>query len=297
GVRKIMFARAYEITSKFTHPVIASMKFFDGTVECLLGAFTIINKDCWALSAAHLLEPAFAFQKHQEEINDYAQKLSLIDEDTNLSATHKLEMKALLSINPKWITNYSYWWGQDGVKDKQVHVLADADLVVVQLENFNMGGITKFPVIKNPANLKSGTSLCKLGFPFHQAQATFDDKTKSFTLLPETLPVPLFPMEGIFTRWIRKGFSENNKYDIKYIETSSSGLRGQSGGPIFDINGTIWGIQIQTASIPLGYAPKVTIDGKDTVEHQFINLGLGIHPELIVAFLKDNNIGFVLSDE
>jgi hypothetical protein len=30
-----MFAKAYEIVSKFTHPVIISVRFYDKTVECL----------------------------------------------------------------------------------------------------------------------------------------------------------------------------------------------------------------------------------------------------------------------
>jgi hypothetical protein len=37
-------------------------------------------------------------------------------------------------------------------------------------------------------------------------------------------------------------------------------------------------------------------NGKEVEENQFLNVGLGIHPELIVAFLTDNQVTFQLSD-
>jgi hypothetical protein len=42
-----MFSKAYEIASKFTHPVIVSMRFFDKTVESGLGSFIILNDEGW----------------------------------------------------------------------------------------------------------------------------------------------------------------------------------------------------------------------------------------------------------
>jgi len=55
-------------------------------------------------------------------------------------------------------------------------------------------------------------------------------------------------------------------------------------------------MQVQTAHFPLGFSPKVKKGTKEVEEHQFLNVGLGVHPELIVAFLVDNGISFKLSD-
>ena len=44
------------------------------------------------------------------------------------------------------------------------------------------------------------------------------------------------------------------------------------------------------------HSPKIVRDGKEVEEHQFLNVGLGIHPEVIVLFLRDNGIRFKLSD-
>ena len=49
---------------------------------------------------------------------------------------------------------------------------------------------------------------------------------------------------------------------VHYLETSSAGLLGQSGGPIFDIDGTVWAMQSRTTHLPLGFAPKVNTKAK-----------------------------------
>ena len=37
-------------------------------------------------------------------------------------------------------------------------------------------------------------------------------------------------------------------------------------------------------------------NGKEIEENQFLNVGWGVHIELIVAFLRDNDVKFHLSD-
>ena len=41
---------------------------------------------------------------------------------------------------------------------------------------------------------------------------------------------------------------------------------------------------------------KPTPKDNEVQEHQFLNVGWGVHPELIVVFLKDNGVKFTLSD-
>ena len=123
----------------------------------------------------------------------------------------------------------------------------------------------------------------------------FDEATGNFRLEQGTFPIPYFPIEGIFTRNIYGGKSKDGKYDITFLETSSPGLRGQSGGPIFDTKGTIWAIQSKTNHLPLGFAPKITKNGKEVEENQFLNVGLGVHPLTLITFLKDNVVDFKIS--
>lgn len=292
-----MFADAYKIASSFTQPVVISTRCFDKTVECGCGAFIVLNDEGWIITVAHLWESYFAFQHHTKEISDYHAQLQVIQHDQKLDAKQKRKRIGRLKTNPEWITNHSFWWGRDGLQLKDIKFLLEGDMVIGRLEPFDPKSILNYPILKDPTtNLNIGTSLCKLGFPFHEIKASFDDAKNAFELAPGSVPLPFFPIEGIYTRNVIAGRSQDGKYEIKFMETSSPGLRGQSGGPIFDSKGTIWAIQSRTSHFPLGFSPKVKKDGKEVEENQFLNVGWGIHPELIAALLKDNGINSRLSN-
>lgn len=292
-----MFAAACTQARSFTLPVIISTRYFDGTVECGCGAFVVLNNEGWIMTVAHIWQSFFAYQNHAKEIADYKAKLQAIEQDQKLDGKHKRKKITHLNSDPKWITNHSFWWGVDGVQIKDVKLLQEGDLVIGRLEPFDQKLVTTYPVLKNPStNFSNGTSLCRLGFPFHEIKASFDDSKNAFILASGSLPLPLFPIEGIFTRNVAAGKSKDGKYVIKLLETSSPGLRGQSGGPIYDAKGSIWALQSRTMHYPLGFSPKVIKNGKEIEENQFINVGWGVHIELIVSFLRDHGIKFQLSD-
>ncbi len=291
-----MFAEAYEKSRCFTRPVVVSVRHFDGTVECSLGAFIVLNPAGWIVTTAHVLGALLTHEQHSKEIAMHKEQVLAIEQDQRLSVKQRCKKISRLKSNPKWITNHSFWWGQDGVHLQELKVLPEGDLAVARLEPFVPEVVSTYPILKNPSNLPIGRSLCKLGYPFHQIEATFDEETNRFTLPPNALPVPRFPIEGIYTRNVLTGKSKDGKYEIKFLETSSPGLRGQSGGPIFDTKGTIWAVQSHTAHYPLGFSPKVKKNGREVEENQFLNVGLGVHPEVLVAFLNDNGVRFELSD-
>ena len=292
-----MFADAYKIASSFTQPVVISTRCFDKTVECGCGAFIVLNDEGWIITVAHFWESYFAFQHHTKEIADYHAQFQVIQHDQKIDAKQKRKRIGRLKTNPKWITNHSFWWGRDGLQLKDIKFLREGDMAIGRLEPFDPKSILNYPILKDPTtNLNIGTSLCKLGFPFHEIKASFDEAKNAFELAPGSVPLPFFPIEGIYTRNVIAGRSQDGKYEIKFMETSSPGLRGQSGGPIFDSKGTIWAIQSRTSHFPLGFSPKVKKDGKEVEENQFLNVGWGIHPELIAALLKDNGINSRLSN-
>ena len=197
----------------------------------------------------------------------------------------------------KRLTHVSHWWGADGIGMRDVRVDLDRDVTIVRLTGFDAASVRAYPVFGQPANaLRPGDALCRLGFPLHQALAAFDEKTGAFSLDPSMLPIPRFPMDGIYTRdAVRENSVTHRK--VRFLETSSPGLRGQSGGPIFDTQGRIWAIQSSTIHLPLGFSPEVVAaDGTKTVEHQFINLGLGCHADEVLAFLAENKVSVATSE-
>lgn len=163
------------------------------------------------------------------------------------------------------------------------------DLGVGKLDPFDSTWVKTYPVFKDQTkNFEPGKSLCKLGFPFHQFQPTWEAATEKFMLPPGALPMPRFPIEGIFTRIseVRVEGDEKPAYPIRYLETSSPGLLGQSGGPTFDDQATIWAIQAKTSHLPLGFVGQ----------NQYFNVGLGVHPDTMFPIFKEAGIAYQLSD-
>lgn len=280
-----MFASAVGIAQQFTWPVVLSRRFYDKSVESGMAAFTVVNDEGWILTAAHVFQAALVYPTHQKEIAAYESVGGKRGKGSKRKAKGPKR-------NSKWIVDHSYWWGRDRVTVRNIVAAFEIDLAIAQLTPFDPKWVGAYPRFRDPSSaLLPGTSLCRLGFPFHEFTAKYE-KGKGFMLPEGAIPAPFFPIEGIFTRNLIGPKTKDGKYEIKYIETSSPGLRGQSGGPIFDTDGVVWGIQSRTNHLALGFSPTVKKARRKVEEHQFLSVGLGVHPEVISAFLKDHGVTF-----
>ena len=102
-----MFQQAYNLANRYTQPFIITMRFFDGSVDSGLGSFVMINKDGWAMTAAHNFGVVFSHQQHQTEISAYQESLHSINASQQLNEDEKESQRKALIVNPKWITNYA----------------------------------------------------------------------------------------------------------------------------------------------------------------------------------------------
>ncbi|MFC3810770.1 S1 family peptidase [Lacihabitans lacunae] len=275
-----MFSEAFKLASKYTFPVLVSSRFFDGTVESGIGSFIIINEEGWILTAAHIIGGLNTHNQHLKEIQEYQ------NQNQHFTRTSKVV------ANPKWMTHHSLWFGADHHQIRQFHVLPENDLAIGKIENYDPSFVKDYPVFINPDDIHPGTSLCKLGYPFYDVKATYNLIQNRFVFDPSIFPIPTFPMDGIMTRNVITGHSQDNEYTYKWLETSTPGLRGQSGGPTFDKQGRVWAIQSQTRHLPLGFSPSVKKGNQVVEENQFLNVGWGVHIETIVKFLNKNNVKF-----
>ncbi len=289
-----MFANAVKNAMVYTRPVIVSSRHFDGRIVSGCAAFIVLNDEGWILTAAHIIETGRLAVLHASEIRAFEAEKAKIAQNSNL--TPKQQHRAINKLRPNkdWIINNSYWW--DGAEIKEFKFNEMLDIAIGKLDSFDKEKYPIYPIFKDPkSEFPIGTSLCKLGFPLHDIKVTFDDVTGSFNLEPGALPVPFFPIDGIHTR-VLVVKDVNLGKEAKFIESSSPGLRGQSGGPTFDVDGVIWGLQSHTRHLELGFNPKVKYNKKEIEEHQFINTGYGTHVEEIVNFLTENDIEFNLSE-
>ncbi len=288
-----MFSKAYDIARSFVIPIVVSSRAGNGNCSSAIGTAVVVNHDGWILTSAHILQ---LIEQQRESIvtwRAYRRQLRELEKDTTSASPHrKKRLHHMDRPRLESTQNNSVWWGKDGVEIFDVQMDTSADLATGRLEPFDPDFVRNYPVFKTPgSDYRPGRSLCRLGFAFHEIVPTFDEENNAFVLPPGSVPLPLFPLDGLFTRVLRAPapMGARNSLGI-FIETSSPGLRGQSGGPIFDADGAVWALQSHTRQYALGFAPRAPGAPSGQVEHQFLNAGVGVHAQAILAFLDQNGI-------
>jgi len=287
-----MFRAAYAAAIKFTKPVVLSRLAHNGACSSAIAAYVVINSDGWVVTANHVVAEIAKMDAEQQSVVDHEAKVAAINADAALPEGKK--KKAIFNLgklNKDLTTKYSYWFGlpDNRASVKKWFTIPDIDLALGKIDPFDPAWVGTFPTFKDPTkNFEPGSSLCKLGFPFHSFEPKWDNARGQFDFPPGALPIPFFPIEGLFTRTLENP-TGGGPFPLRQIETSSPGLRGQSGGPTFDTDGAIWGIQSMTINLPLGFAPKVKGMG---TEHQFLNVGIGVHVETLIGAFTHFGIKF-----
>ncbi len=289
-----MFQAANAIARQFTLPVVLSRKTIGGNCSSSIGAFVVVNDEGWIITAHHIAELLAKMIAGANKARAHETQEAQIRGDSNLD--HKARKKKLASLGhlgKDETDRCSAWWGRNGVSVPQIHSLPAVDLAIGKLEPFDKSWISTYPTFKDPTkNFEPGKSLCKLGFPFHQITPIYRANTDSFELPAGALPLPLFPMDGILTRFaeVQVSGAPAPPFPLRFLETSTPGLRGQSGGPTFDTQGTIWAIQVRTMHLPMGFDPAVPNAKPGEKEHQFLNVGLGAHAATILGFFAQYGV-------
>ena len=110
--------------------------------------------------------------------------------------------------------------------------------------------------------------------------------------------LPSFPIDGSLTRQI--GDPVTNR--VEGIELSTPGLRGQSGGPLFDRHGIVYGRCSRLPGICTSVLTKVNKEvsigaKKQSVSnYPFLNVGQCVHVDVIKDFLREKGVKFYEAD-
>jgi hypothetical protein len=301
-----MFSGALKIANQFTFPVVVSRKTVAGVCGTSIGTYVVVNDDGWIVTAGHILKQWHKLTEGVAQTKKTIAERKKIEGDASLSNKEKQKKLSTLVVGKNDHDECSAWWAHPGAQlkdftylDLEIPGFGDAiDIGIGRLDPFDPGWVKKYPTFKDPTkDFDPGRSLCKLGFPFHKIAPVWDVKSNQFLLPPGALPMPRFPIEGIFTRTAEvkiQGLPSPLPYPVKYVEVSTPGLKGQSGGPIIDVKGNVWAIQAKTSHLALGFDPAGPNGQK---EHQFLNVGLGVHPETIFGLFKDNGIKYDISTD
>ena len=296
-----MFVKSIEIATQFTRSIRSILRNY-GSNEILTGCSTciIVNKEGWVLTCKHVTD----FLKHTDSINDkYRQFKADVASLPVMSASKKRKAMAALEqkygyskLTPCTIQIKNTF---DNIVDQMnaftVIECGYADLSLIKFEGFNQVLCNSFPLFKdNSADLKQGLSLCRLGYPYpeftnFQYNAQTDDIEWTNTGKAKS---PLFPIDGILTRHVVEANGQ-----IVGLEISTPGLKGQSGGPLFDREGVVCGLQSSTKSLPLGFDQvnrEIMVDGKKkkVSNYPFLHLGICVHVDVIKKFMDDNGVKY-----
>src|SRR2546423_2818091 len=199
-----MFAAACRIASEYTRPVVISTRQVNGRCASGIGAFVVVNSDGWIVTVWHLVEEMQKLAKMRQEVTSYHEARAAIEKDGQLSAKEKKRrLLKLGQLSPKAVSAFAVWWALDGANAVDCAAIPACDLALVSLQPFDPSWVASYPVFKNPAkDCAPGTSLCRLGYPFHSIEPTYDAAQDTFNLPPGSVPLPLFPIDGILTRFV-----------------------------------------------------------------------------------------------
>jgi S1-C subfamily serine protease len=260
-----VFADAVDHASKYTFPYVGLRRRADGSVYSILASFIVLNDAGWAVASAHTVEEILSTKRMIESVRSS-------DHIAPDAVTHALELWALP--------------GGGGHEMSSGRVNHAADIAVFRFERFDSSSIDAFPVLRDTKAepIRPGESLCRIGFPFHGIEATFDAEASQFRLAAGAFPVPRFALDGIVSRFSQRGVSGGGSGH--FIEISTPGLRGQSGGPVVDTSGRVCGVQSQTAHLDLGFDARYEdLERGPITERQFLNVGLATHVEEVASLL------------
>lgn len=291
-----MFVNAIKEVTKFTRPLQTITRTY-GSKHITPGLSTLffVNEMATAVTCKHVSQLIIASEQHNKRFSDFKAEVAQLPRD----ATFKRSLKGLeIKYNYKKETTVQIKNSFMGAVDRFDKITVKQhplyDLAIVQLKGFNeikYEGYAHF--LKDTSKIEQGKYLCRLGFPFPEFQNyLYDEAQDDIQFDPSKRAiVPIFPIDGIVTRNI----AENN--ELMGIEMSTPGLRGQSGGPLFDENGIIYGMQQSTKHLHLGFDiedKELLIKGekKKINDYAFLHLGQCIRVDIIKDFLRKNQVPF-----
>lgn len=280
----------------FTRPILTiSRTYRNNTIMPGSATLFFVNDDGYAITTKHVVQSLMMSDQVNENYRKFKSALDEAPANRRKATLHMLEKE------------YGY---KPGVLIQQKSTFVDCvvggsgftcithpeyDLAVIRFndpEEMRYEGHAVFA--RDGSYAEPGDFLCRIGFPFPEfTNFAYDEERDDIVWTQEgRVSTPRFPIDGMMTRQIADANGT-----IFGIEMSTPGLRGQSGGPLFDEDGIIYGMQFATKHLHLGFDiidMKIQSGGMErTVSNQpFLHVGHCIYVEVIKDFLREKDIEF-----
>ncbi len=291
-----MFVSAIEKAAEFTRPIHSIVRYF-GSTDVHPGAASLffVNADGWALTCRHVAEQLVGADQLAQRYQAFKTERSGLGAKRRRQAERELERKYGFNAAQPVEARNLFVNCVEGPLNLTLKLHPTVDAALLKFDGYTKLGCTAFPVFaKNGADLKQGKFLCRLGFPFPEFRNfAYDATTDSIGWTQQGQEhTPRFPIEGMVTRHLLGPGG-----GVAGFELSTPGLRGQSGGPVFDTEGCVWGMQARTAHLDLVFDVDMDVvrDGnkKRVKDSAFLHVGHCIHVDVLKTFIQEHGLTFV----
>jgi hypothetical protein len=278
-----MFIEAIEKAAQFTRAIHSIIRTYGGK-KIMPGAGTLffVNEEGYAITCKHVAELLINSDKLNKQYSNFKTERDKLPSGGQFKQRLKgLELK------------YKYN-NESIIQVKNTFVDCVDDLAILKFNEYKNLRYNQHAIfLKDPSAIKQGEFLCRLGFPFPEFNNyKFNEATDDIEWTAEGISAsPRFPIDGMLTRFLA---DENKLYGI---ELSTPGLRGQSGGPLFNKDGIVYGMQFSTKHLHLGFDlvdKEIISDNqlKKVSDYSFLHLGQCIHADVIKEFLREKNVKY-----
>ena len=283
-----MYKKSIKENSKYLMPFVIGVKYYGSDeIDHGIGTMMILNDHGDILTCKHIADRFIANEELGSKYKTIISKLK----NANNRERKKIEKEYNLKDDSVVLSNINLPFRGNGDLKIDIILHNKLDIAIIRFNGVKTK-CERYPIFSKTLP-EQGQSVCKLGYAFPE-YSFFEYSHKLDTIVLKDKVIdnfPLFPMDGIVTRLV---MDEDN--NLSMFETSSPGLRGQSGGPIFSPEGLVYGMQSMTGHLDLNFDVNQVVKRgyKEKMVNftPFINLGIGVSSTEIIKFLKDNNIEF-----
>ena len=280
-----MFANAIQKTGEFTRPILTISRFF-GSTQVNPGTATLffVNENGDAVTCRHVAKLVMDAERINRRYEDFKKKRSEHPENAEkLAAQYGYNSTVLAEMRHNFVDTVDHF------QTLQCVFHPKHDLALIRMGGFTRTLYRGHAVFaKDDHGIQPGDFLCRLGFPFPEFSGYFyDAKEDRIGFDPKgRLITPRFPSEGMFTRHLGGDNGEMIGYEL-----STPGLPGQSGGPLFNKEGIVYGMQYETKHLPIHF----NTPGND--QKLYLNVGHCLSAGIIKKFLSDHGVRYYTEED
>ncbi len=292
-----MFEPAIEKILQFTRPLHSISRTYGGLILPGTSTFFFVNGKGVAITCKHVMNLIPAADEINRTFLHFKEERDRIPKDgkykrnlQGLGTKYKYHPDTTIQLKNNFLNCF------DKIEEITCHAHPTIDLAILEFKGFNKVYYDSYAhFVKDSSKIKQGKYLCRIGFPFPEFNnfkhnPDIDDIEWTSTGNPNS---PSFPIDGIITRFVADPATNG----ITGIEMSTPGLKGQSGGPLFDTDGNIYGMQSATNHLHLGFDirdKEIIQDGRKgkVSNYPFLHVGICVHVDRIKEFLTHHKIEF-----